>query len=296
MKNVGPNAKAIDNKPSKRWILRRVRTTVLILVLFYAGFLLCLVLLEPVMVYPGAGSNRGDYRAESANAEDVWFESRDKTKLHGWYLPRQNSQRTILICHGNAENVALVTGDYGSQLRIELDADIFIFDYRGYGKSDGNPQEAGVIADGLAALDWLCEKTGKQPGQITLYGRSLGGGIAVALANQRGGRELLLDRTFDNLISPGSQRFPWVPVSLLMRNRFPSDERIKSCGMPVFQTHFTDDELIPIRSARNLFFNVTNSQSTFVELPGGHHLAGLPANYYMELRRFIDKLDNQPVK
>jgi pimeloyl-ACP methyl ester carboxylesterase len=117
----------------------------------------------------------------------------------------------------------------------------------------------------------------------------------VQLASRYGARELILDRTFDSLVSPAARKFPWIPVSLLLRNRFESDRAIERCQMPVFQSHFVEDELIPIDCARALFARVTNPHSEFLELPGGTHLMPLPDSYWPALRRFLDAVDRKAV-
>lgn len=259
----------------------------------YVGILALLVYNEPRLVYPGANPRDGEYSVRPSNTEEVWIDSFDGTRLHAWLLKSPDPTRTILFCHGNAENVAGVGHHFGRRLRDELQADVLVVDYRGFGLTDGQPNEAAVVGDCAAALKWLSQRTGVEPDAITLFGRSLGGGIAVQLASQFGARELIIDRTFDSLVSPAARKFPWIPVSLLMRNRYPSDQLIANCKMPVFQTHFAADELIPIDCAKALFARVANPDSEFHELPGGSHLEPLPSSYWPVLREFLQRV-NRP--
>ena len=274
--------------------LKRTAVRVLgIALVGYVGILALLVYNEPRLVYPGAEPRDENYSVRPSNTEEVWIDSFDGTRLHAWLLKSPEPQRTILFCHGNAENVAGVGHHFGRRLRDELQADVLVVDYRGFGLTGGQPNEAAVVGDCAAALKWLSQHTGLQPEAITLFGRSLGGGIAVQLASQFGARELIIDRTFDSLVSPAACKFPWIPVSLLMRNRFPSDQYIASCRMPVFQTHFAEDELIPLDCAKALFARVTNPDSEFHEIPGGSHLEPLPKSYWPVLREFLERT-NQP--
>ena len=259
----------------------------------YVGILALLVYNEPRLVYPGANPRDGEYSVRPSNTEEVWIDSFDGTRLHAWLLKSPDPTRTILFCHGNAENVAGVGHHFGRRLRDELQADVLVVDYRGFGLTDGQPNEAAVVGDCAAALKWLSQRTGVEPDAITLFGRSLGGGIAVQLASQFGARELIIDRTFDSLVSPAARKFPWIPVSLLMRNRYPSDQLIGNCKMPVFQTHFAADELIPIDCAKALFARVANPDSEFHEIPGGSHLEPLPSSYWPVLREFLQRV-NRP--
>ncbi len=259
----------------------------------YVGILALLVYNEPRLVYPGANPRDGEYSVRPSNTEEVWIDSFDGTRLHAWLLKSPDPTRTILFCHGNAENVAGVGHHFGRRLRDELQADVLVVDYRGFGLTDGQPNEAAVVGDCAAALKWLSQRTGVEPDAITLFGRSLGGGIAVQLASQFGARELIIDRTFDSLVSPAARKFPWIPVSLLMRNRYPSDQLIANCKMPVFQTHFAADELIPIDCAKALFARVANPDSEFHEIPGGSHLEPLPSSSWPVLRDFLQRV-NRP--
>lgn len=277
--------------------LKRAAVRLLIVTaLGYVSILGLLVAGESRLVYPGALPDSRDYAKQPEDVEEVWIESFDGTRLHAWLLKTQQPQRRILFCHGNAENVATVSSRTGRRLREELQAEVLLVDYRGYGKTGGQPDEQSVVRDCEAAQNWFAARSRLSPAEITLYGRSLGGGIAVQLASKLGARELILDRTFDSLVSPAAERFPWIPVRLLMRNRFSSDQWMAACRMPVFQSHFTTDELIPIESARALFARVVHPESEFLGLSGGTHLMPLPDAYWPALREFIERVDRAAEK
>ena len=116
--------------------------------------------------------------------EDVHFTSADGTKLHGWFIPHPNPTGAVLYCHGNGEDVAAV-GELAAHLASVLQASVFIFDYRGYGHSEGRPNEAGCIADGCAAQTWLAERMKIKPADVVVIGRSLGSAVAVALGGRK---------------------------------------------------------------------------------------------------------------
>jgi len=141
--------------------------------------------LEPMLVYPGAPSTRGDYEPDF-EFEDVDFRSADGTKLHGWMLPAADSKRYVLFCHGNGENVAMAGGYVARLMGQSLDANVFVFDYRGYGKSAGSPTEKGVVADTHAAMDWLCNRFEIKPTDVIVVGFSIGGGAATDVATGLG--------------------------------------------------------------------------------------------------------------
>ena len=209
----------------------------------------------------------------------------------GWYLPCENASRSVLVFHGNAENVATTSTAYGDRLRTTLDANVFVFDYRGFGKSHGSPSEKLVIQDGNAALEWLLEREGKVADEIIYYGCSLGGGVALGVAECKPPKALVLDRTFDTMVNAAFYNYPWLPVPLIMRNRFDNLGRIAKLEIPVFQSHFTDDELVPLSHGRRL--SVAAKSVKFLELPGGHHLARLPESYWQELRGFVAQIESR---
>ncbi len=295
---IGNAVKQAASDRSPIWMRAGRRALVRLLLIGGTAYLLLLGLLlwnEPRLVYPGAVPREQHYATLPANTQEVWITAADGAKLHAWLLKADAPRRTILFCHGNAENVGRVGHGTARKMRDQLQADVLVVDYRGFGRTGGEATEQRVIADCAAALEWLAKDSGKSPEQLTLFGRSLGGGIAVQLASRFGARELIIDRTFDSLASPAARKVPWIPVGWLMQNRFQSDEAMERCRMPVFQSHFLNDELIPIECARALFARVQNPQSVFLELPGGSHLTPLPDSYWPALREFLaENEEGQP--
>ena len=180
-----------------------------------------------------------------------------------------------------------MNADVVSQLSEALDASIFIFDYRGYGHSEGSPTEAGCIADGLAAQRWLAQRIGKQPSDVVVMGRSIGGSIATAVAAKQGAKALVLINAFSRMTDVAAQHYPWLPVRLVMKNRYDSVARIRDYRGPVFQSHGTDDWIVPIRFGRELFEAAPTTQKRFVELSDYGHNDPEPDRYFRELRSFL---------
>lgn len=172
-----------------------------------------------------------------------------------------------------------------------MNASILVFDYRGYGHSEGSPFEAGIILDGVAAQQWLAEQTDLSPDEVILFGRSLGSAVAVAAAEQLGAKALVLYGTFSNMDDMAASRYPFVPVRLLMRNTYHSQERIRHFAGPVLQFHGTSDELIPIEFARPLFDAVTSKHKQFIEIPNGHHNDPLPEDFCENVDEFLSGIE-----
>lgn len=288
---------ASSARRKKRSWLHSIKILALVALLGYLGVLVFLAANETKLVYPGSKYPRGTWEPVDFNHQEIDFPSKDGTRLVGWHLKKPesilpgNPDRTVLLCHGNAENVAESAGYIGDYLRQSLVADVFVFDYRGYGKCDGSPTEAGVLADSEAALEWICHNTGKSPQEIIIVGHSLGGGPAVHLASQHGCRVLVLQRTFSSITDAAQLNYPWLPVRYVMRNQYPSAEKIKTCDCPLYQSHGSEDQLIPIELARKLFRNSPSKTKSFNELPGLGHYDPLPPEYWYELREFVNQVD-----
>ncbi len=249
-----------------------------------------LMALESSMIYLPPAVQNLETEAKELGGEEAWFHAADNTKLHGWFFPEPESTRAIIYLHGNGEdaeqNIYL-----GAYLRKCLNASLLVFDYRGYGHSEGTPSEKGIISDSIAAHQWLAEKTNLNPGEIILFGRSLGGGAAVAAAEQLGAKALILHSTFSNMDDIAARQYPFVPVRWLMRNPFRSEGRMKHYDGPVLQFHGTADELIPIEFSRPLFAAVGNNHKQFIEIPNGGHNDPLPESFCEVVDRFLTEVE-----
>ncbi len=260
-----------------------------IVAIAYLAVIVFLVASETRLVYPGKPYSEADWSSADFAFEEVWFESPDGNKLNGWFMPHSQPRFHILVCHGNAENVATVSRNWAKRLSRELEANVFVFDYRGFGLSKGTPNELGVIADATAARNWLCQRLQITPAEIVYYGSSLGGGVAIAVAAEQPCQALILDRTFDQITNAAANRYPWIPVYWLMRNRYDSMARIPNCTMPTFVSHFVDDDIIAWSQGRRLYDASPALIKEFYSMPGGHHLQALPDDYWHALRLFMNR-------
>ena len=205
--------------------------------------------------------------------EDVYINVTAKERIHGWYFAANNSDNglkasVVLFCHGNAGNIShrLET----AELVLHLGASILLFDYRGYGKSDGSPSEDNVYTDAEACYNWLVENRGLKPEQIILFGRSLGGAVAIELARRVKCGGLVVESSFTSAAEMGKRMFPLFPIKYLLRYKFDSIRKIGFLTCPVLVTHSPDDELIPFEMGQQLF-TAANETKRFVTLRGGHN-------------------------
>ena len=192
-----------------------------------------------------------------------------------------------MVCHGNGGNITSYR-DTIVPLRDENGLSVMSFDYRGYGKSGGTPSEDGILLDARAARDWLAERTGVAPEDIILMGYSLGGAVAVDLA-QDGARGLVLWSTFSTLPETGAKHYPWLPTSLIMTQRFDSVRKIARYRGPLLQSHGDKDDVIPIELGERLYA-AHEGPKRFVRIPGADHINADSPSYREELANFLDEL------
>ena len=267
-------------------LLWRLLRTPLIALL---ALLLMLSLLERILVFPAPPRNSSDWVAADLPHEDVYFEGDGGVRLHGWYVPHPTPRGVALYCHGNGEHVAHLA----SRLKIlhQLRLNVFAWDYRSYGKSEGKPHEDNVIADALRAYRWLADRADVDPSEVILIGSSLGGAVAVQLAGEHPIRGLVIERSFAELTEAAAYHFPWLPVRWLMRNEFRSVDHIAKYRGPLLQVHGTADEIVPYEMGVRLFEAAATDNKRFITVEGGSHNEPLPESYYLQLDAFLQALE-----
>jgi hypothetical protein len=219
---------------------------------------------------------------------DVWLESEDRVRLHAFHVQAPSgATRAILLLHGNAGNASHrlpLAAAYA-----DLGADVLLLDYRGYGLSSGRPDERGVYADARAALAGLAAR-GFAEERVVLIGQSLGGAVAVDVAQERRLAGVVLEATFASLADVARSLVG--PVALLLRGRFDSAAKIARLRAPLLFVHGDRDEIVPFESGRALFAAASEPKE-FVALAGASHndiaLVGGRA-YFARIGRFLDEV------
>lgn len=201
------------------------------------------------------------------NFEDVYFDTSDGVKLNGWFVGAKDAKSTLLFFHGNAGNI----GDRLGKIALfhKLGLNVFIFDYRGYGKSEGSPTEEGIYKDGLAAFDYLVTRNDVYKNRIIGYGASLGSAVAVDLATKRPLAALILDGTFSSATDMAKWIYPFIP-SFLIQTKLDSVSKIKNIAIPQLFIHSMDDEVVPIQLGQRLY-EEANEPKEFLEICGNHN-------------------------
>jgi fermentation-respiration switch protein FrsA (DUF1100 family) len=226
--------------------------------------------------------------------EDCTFRTADGVTLHGWFVhallvPKVRSEqiRTLLFFHGNGGNITYWT-PYLAYL-IRLGVNVLIFDYRGYGKSEGTPDEQGLYADAVAAYQYLLSRNDFRKDKIVFFGQSLGGAVAVDLATKRPCEKLILEATFTSVKEMTKTMFGFLPVHYLVKTKFDSLSKIGTIHVPLLYIHGSSDTLIPFDLGKRLFA-AANEPKIFYEIRGADHnntyeVGG--SEYFARLLQFI---------
>jgi hypothetical protein len=265
-------------------------TAVLLLSLIVA-FALWLRCYEPRMIYyPDRRIDQTPDRL-GLQYEDVFLTTSDGLRINGWFLPASMSRAklTVLFFHGNAGNIS----HRFEKLAVlrELGVDAFIIDYRGYGHSQGKPDEQGTYRDAQAAYEYLAQQHKLSPRSIVIYGESLGAAVATDLAAKVDVGGLILEEAFTSVGDVGQKMFPFLPVRWLVRNKYDTLGKMPRIKVPLLIFHSRDDEFFNLRHAQRLLA-AANEPKQLVELRGGHNDAFLisASTYRAALEKFLAPL------
>lgn len=200
--------------------------------------------------------------------EDVTLETSDGLELNSWYIRAEDAEFTVLLCHGNGGNIMHRLDSVN--LFYQWGLNTFLFDYRGYGQSEGKVSEKGTYLDAMAAYEWLVKVKKVPPEKIILFGRSLGGAVAAQLAGKVEAKALVIESGFTSFVDMGKKFYPYMPVRLLARYNYGTIDYLKDVCCPVMIIHSRDDEIVPFEFGLKLY-EAANEPSRFVEIFGGHN-------------------------
>lgn len=221
--------------------------------------------------------------------EELQLKTGDGLTLHGWFIPTRNPRATLLFCHGNAGNISHRMESIA--IFHQLGLNVLIFDYRGYGQSEGKPSEQGTYLDAEAAWDYLTQQKNIPPNQIILFGRSLGAAIASRLASTRQPLGLIVESAFSSVPDMAAHYYPYLPVRLISRFRYDTQQHVENISSPILVIHSPDDEIIPYSNGQQLFA-AAGEPKQFLSIHGGHNDGFLLSGeqYTRGLEGFINTL------
>ncbi len=220
--------------------------------------------------------------------KNVTIITEDKIQLAGWFISSKKPKATLIFCHGNAGNIS----HRMEKIKIfhELDLDVLIFDYRGYGMSKGKPSENGLYLDAEAVYDYLVNKRKTFPSGIIVYGESLGAAVAVDLASKHETGGIIIEDGFTSVKDMAKRILPFVPA-FIYASKFDSQQKIKNIKSPKLIFHSVDDEIVPYEQGKKLYDNASEPKE-FVELHGGHNDAFLTSRdiFIRRMDSFVRRL------
>lgn len=225
--------------------------------------------------------------------KEVSFKAPDGSVLHGFYFKKKNSPYTILVSHGNAGNVSYRM--HVVQLLSQAGASVFIYDYEGYGKSTGEPSLKNICDDGLAAFDYLVNNLGIKPNRIVLYGESLGSGVSCHIASERPHAGIILQSGFSSLMAVAREKINILnayPPQLYPSPSLDNKAYLANEKQPLLIIHGTDDSLIPISQAYEVY-KTGSQKKTLLAIEGAGHndvyMVG-PDKILSSVRSFLESI------
>lgn len=268
----------VKKKIAERSILWRVCSSLLLTCGLIYG-LLCLMLLcfQNSLIFSPSHIIDTVPMQNGHSFHSIILQSNNDVRIHSWFIPAKENAGTILFCQSNKGNMS----EQISTIEIwnKIGYNILLFDYQGYGMSNGEPSEENCYADAKAAYNWL-KSHGYTHKNIFFHGRSMGGAVATKLAREVPCSGLILESTFTSMAGLGKAKMPYLPTSLLLYNEFPTERWLKTLKVPVLIMHSPEDETIPYKMARELF-DAASTPKRFFPLTGDHR------NGYKSTRGYI---------
>lgn len=246
---------------------------------------------DRLLYFPTFEHDGGTPAALGLAYEDVLLQASDGVRLHAWFVPAPKADAlSVLFLHGNAGNISHRLEKLA--VFAELGAAVLMLDYRGYGRSEGTPDEPGTYRDAEAAYDWLRARIGHA--RIVAYGESLGGPIAADLATHRQLAGLILESAPASIRDVARHHYPFLPVALFLSARYDALGKITAAGAPILIMHSPGDEIVPFHMAEQLY-EAAHAPKRLVRLRGGHNdaFATAAVEYQGALGDFFRQLREQ---
>jgi len=222
--------------------------------------------------------------------QDIYLTTDDDISLHGWLIPHPAARFTLLHFHGNAGNISHRLHLYENWHRMGLS--VFAIEYRGYGKSEGAPSEAGFYSDARAAWEELVKRQNIPASAIIIAGRSLGCAVATKLATETKPAALVLETPFTSIADMAAEHYPWlIPLRFLVQAKFDTLDLVGRVHAPVMVISAENDELVPVAMGQNIYA-AANEPKEVVTLSGGHNdfdLSSSPA-YIKAWHQWLNRL------
>lgn len=277
--------------PGKQNRCRNRQRTLFLYFIVFVGLLMngCNRLIESQVFYPSHILSQTPAVAQLAY-EDIWFTSSDEIRLHGWWVPAEPVRFVILFCHGNAGNISHRIDNIFRLNQMGLS--VFIFDYRGYGRSEGRASETGLYLDTEAAYEIARELADHHGAKLLIFGRSLGGIAAVHVASSHTSDGVILEATFTNMGAMARVHYRLPFLATWLQGRLAADAKIGAMQAPLMIIHGDRDRIVPIKLGKQLFAAASEPKIMYT-IAGAEHNDTYQVGgeeYFIRLSSFISTL------
>jgi uncharacterized protein len=228
-------------------------------------------------------------QVREGEGQDVWLTTEDDVRINALFRSNSHSRQVLLWFHGNAENIGYDLDHLKALSQIGIN--ILAVDYRGYGKSEGKPDEAGVYHDADAAYDYLINQQHVCPADIFIYGHSLGGAVAVNLASRRPCGGLIVQSSFTGARAMARRIFVFPFIEYVVKSRFDSERRIRGVRAPILIVHGTRDEVVPYELGCRLYQAAPEPKRFYsIEAAGHNNVLEVGGKRYLAcLKSFVEE-------
>jgi hypothetical protein len=271
-----------------KFFLSRLAFILLSTTLFVSGWML---MFEDQYIYYPTREIYNTPKTVGLKFQDIHLTTDDGIALHGWLIPHPNARFTLLHFHGNAGNISHRLHLYEQWYRMGLS--VFAIDYRGYGKSEGTPSEAGFYSDARAAWKELVKRQKIPASQIIIAGRSLGCAVAAKLATETKPAALVLETPFTSIPDMAAEHYPWiVPIQFLAQTQFNTLDLIGQVYAPTMVISAGNDEIVPAAMSEKIYAGA-NEPKQFITLSGNHNDFDISSSstYARAWNRWLNQLD-----
>jgi len=248
-------------------------------------------MLESLFVFqPSPWEDRNWAKLSGLPLEEVWLPVDETVTVFGWFIDAGPNSPVLLWCHGNAGNVSHRLGNIRQLYQRGIS--VFIFDYRGYGRSTGMHSEAGLYQDALASYDYLIHQRRISPDRLIMFGRSLGSSVAGEVAVQRPTAGLIVEGSFPSIQAMSDHHYFGLPAGWVMDLDFNLAQKVRALHVPLLVIHGERDSIVPMNLGRQVFDAAHEPKRWYVVLGAGHNnvpfVGGDP--YFQEIETFIQNV------
>tara|TARA_Y100000992_G_scaffold249951_1_gene181832 strand:- start:554 stop:1372 length:819 start_codon:yes stop_codon:yes gene_type:complete len=272
-------------------MLKKFRAGLFLLIqIFVLLYFLILVFLyfyqRNLMYHPNENNYSGDQL--SVDIKEIKVETEDKIDLLGWYYEKDiKKYKTILFFHGNAGS--LENRIHKINHFRDMNLNFLIIAWRGFSGNKGKPSEKGLYEDGKSAINWLLNKGVKQE-NIIIYGESLGTGVATHLAQNKNFAGVILETPFTSMIDAAKKFYPYIPVKLILKDKFDNKSKIKNIKVPVLIMHGEADQIVPFYMSEEMY-KIANEPKYTYFTKDDNHMMEYDENLIKALNSFIKSLN-----